>query len=497
VGVHVIEQTEYRRLSLRDYVTDARYVSLVSALEQEASYLRPLLEGRTLWMVNSTAAGGGVAEMLPRLCGLLRELGVAVEWAVIRSDRPEFFRVTKRVHNLIHDDTRSGVQLGAAEAAVLEAVNRENAASLKPRLRPQDILIVHDPQPLPLGQLLRDAVGVRTIWQCHIGLDQRTEATGAAWRFLRPYLEAYDYTIFSVPEYIPSFLAGRAAIIPPALDPLSHKNRDLLVHKLVGILCASGLQTPHEPVPAEPFATPALRVLPDGARPPGEVGLLFRPIVMQVSRWDRLKGWAPLLDGFLRLKQSLVRRAGLEARRRRRVELARLVLAGADPTRVADDPEGVEVFRELVARIERVEPRLREDIVLLQLPMASRKENALIVNALQRCASVLVQNSLREGFGLTVTEGMWKGLAVLGSSACGIRHQIRHGVDGLITRDPEDPDEIAEHLLELLGDDALRFSLGKHAQLRVFDELLVFRQISRYLQLVASLLQPATLASSA
>jgi len=232
----------------------------------------------------------------------------------------------------------------------------------------------------------------------------------------------------------------------PAIDPLSHKNRELGIHKLVGILVDAKLVPEHGPAIAPPFEHPVLRVQADGrldvALLPEEIGLLFRPIVLQVSRWDRLKGWRPLLDGFVRLKRELTRRAPRHAERQRRLlAQARLVLAGPDPTSIRDDPEANEVFTELCSVYRALDPELRADVVLLALPMASLKENALIVNALQRCATLVVQNSLQEGFGLTVTEAMWKRCAVLAGPACGLRHQIRDGVHGHLLRSA-DPREI-------------------------------------------------------
>ena len=483
----VIEPVSNVALTLDDYASDPKFTSVVANLRAESSRLCSRLRGRTIWMVNSTAQGGGVAEMLPRLIALMTDLGLSVRWGVIGSNDPAFFALTKRLHNLIHGDGRGGLELTSDDLALYESVNRDNADALSEHLKPQDILIVHDPQPLPLGHFLRQRLALTTLWRCHIGLDQRTDETRAAWRFLRPYLETYQQAIFSAPEYIPSFLAGRAAIVYPALDPLSHKNRELAVRKIVGILCNSGLQTAHHPVVTPEFGNRVKRVLPDGSTAlPGEIGLLFRPTVLQVSRWDRLKGWAPLLEAFVRVKQHLSERGNpqLAEGARRRLELSRLVLAGPDPDSISDDPEGLEVFDDICARYRALDAVLQDDVVLLSLPMQSRKYNALIVNALQRCASVVVQNSLREGFGLTVAEAMWKQIAVLGTDACGIRLQVRDRIDGFLSDDPEDSGEIAEKLIEMLINPVGRQLMGRSAQRRVYDEFLIFRQISRYLEVI-------------
>jgi len=332
--IRIVEPDQQKPISLDHYAVDAHFADVVHELRTEAALLAPRLEGRRVWMINSTDKGGGVAEMLPRMMALMRELGIDVRWAVIGSDEQAFFQLTKRLHNLVHGEASAGVDLGPADAQVFEAVNRQNFDSFRPLVGERDVVVVHDPQPLPLGDMLAAEANITTVWRCHIGLDERTEATSAAWRFLRPYLGRYAHAAFSAPEYIPSFLAGRASILHPAIDPLSHKNRELSVHKMIGILCNGGLQPAYSTVPTADFDYAVRRLGPDGSLgEPGELGLLFRPIILQVSRWDRLKGWMPLLEAFVRLKAAVgePRTAGLSERNRNRLALARLVLAGPDP----------------------------------------------------------------------------------------------------------------------------------------------------------------------
>ena len=470
------------KLTLDDYEAVVHLTEVVRSLRTEALSLVPPLNGRTIWMVNSTARGGGVAEMMPRMMTILRELGVRVEWVAIGSDNPDFFTLTKRIHNLIHGS--GDPDLTAGDRAIYEAVSRENADALRSRVRPGDLLVIHDPQPLGSGALLRRELDVRTVFRCHIGLDESSAQTRAAWGFLRPYASGYDHAVFTAPEYIPDFLAGRAGIIRPAIDPLGHKNRDLLVPRLTGTLCSARLVVEQHPVVRTKYSEIATRLAPDGRFLPaddaGGIGLLFRPIVTQISRWDRLKGFKPLLDGFVRLKQRAngVPATEAAARHQRRLRLVRLVLAGPDPA-------AQEVLEDLVTTYQGLPPALQEDIAVVSLPMSVRKNNELIVNALQRCSSIVVQNSLREGFGLTVTEAMWKRAALLGSRACGIRQQIRDGVDGRLIHDPEDPEEIAVHLDALLADPGKRIELGQHAQRRVRDEFLVFTQVRQWLTTLA------------
>lgn len=478
-----------KTISLEDYASFAHLARAVQELRAEAKMLVPRLQGRSVLMVNSTAHGGGVAEMLPMQILLLRELGVNANWTVIESDQPDYFKLTKRLHNLIHGEGEA--HLGEADRKLFDTVSRHNADQLRRHLKPDDILIIHDPQPLGAGALLKREMKLRAIWRCHIGLDEHTAATRAAWGFLKPYAETFDHAVFSAPEYIPDFLAGRATIIPPALDPLSHKNRELHPHKLIGILCNSGLAEPDAPVLTAPFPNKAQRLQADGtfgpANQPDDIGLLYRPIVTQVSRWDRLKGFRPLMEGFARFKgchPSSGNAAGSRGDRRR--EIVRLILAGPDPQSVQDDPEGREVLEELKASYCQLPADCQRDIVLLTLPMDSRKNNALMVNALQRCSTVVVQNSLREGFGLTATEAMWKAVPVLGTSACGLRQQIRDGVDGRLVNDARDADEIATVLDQMLQDPQSLDHWGRNAQLRVHNEFLIFTQLSRWLRLLAA-----------
>ena len=479
-----------KTISLDDYASRAQLNRAVQELRAEAATLAPRLKGRSVLMVNSAAQGGGVAEMLPMQVLLLRELGVDANWAVIGSDRPEFFRLTKRLHNLIHGD--GDPRLGPDEKRLYDEVSRANAAELRAHLKPDDILIIHDPQPLGAGALLKKELGVCALWRCHIGLDEHNAATRAAWTFLKPYAEAFDHAVFSAPEYIPDFLAGHATVIHPAIDPLSHKNRELHPHKLTGILCNSGLTETDAPILTSPFPANAQRLHPDGtfgsASRPDKIGLLFRPLVTQVSRWDRLKGFRPLMEGFARYKQCPIAPVNHNhVRHNRRREIVRLVLAGPDPGSIQDDPEAQEVLRELCDYYRSLPADCQRDIVLLTLPMQSRKHNALMVNALQRCSTVVAQNSLREGFGLTATEAMWKSVPVLGTHACGLRQQIRDGVDGRLVRNPEDVDEIAAALHAMLHSPQTLETLGRNAQLRVHNEFLIFSQLARWLRLLAKL----------
>jgi trehalose synthase len=219
--VHTVKVPS-RPVSLLTPVSGARrYAQLASA----AGQLRLGLAGRTIWNVNSTAAGGGVAEMLQVLVGYVQDLGIAIGWLVITGDAG-FFAITKRLHNQIHGSL-SGAPLGAAEAAHYGQMLAANAVELCARVRPGDVVLLHDPQTAGLAAPLAQA-GARVVWRCHIGVDWENDATRAGWDFLRPHMAAAEAYVFSRREYVPPWIpADKVWIIPPSIDPFSPKNQDL------------------------------------------------------------------------------------------------------------------------------------------------------------------------------------------------------------------------------------------------------------------------------
>jgi trehalose synthase len=483
----VVEQAS----TIEDYTGVAHLAVSVSELKLEAEGVAARLAGRTTWMISSTARGGGVAEMLPPIVSLLRSLGVQVEWVVIGSTDPAFFELTKRIHNLIHGT--GNPEFGEADRKLYERVNQENADALRELVRPGDVLVVHDPQPLAIASRLRDIIPLTAVWRSHIGLDAENAATRAAWDFLAPYLDAYDGAVFSAPEYIPGRLARRATVIFPGIDPLSPKNRDLSLRQTIEVMCNGGLIPCPGPTVGDRYLSLAQRVLPDGTWAPASVanniGLLTRPVVTQVSRWDRLKGYLPLLEAFVSLKRSLHDGELAESPPHRRyLELVRLVLAGPDPSAIQDDPEAREVLDELRSAYRDLPPTLQEDVAIVLLPMHSLEENALMVNALQRASTIVAQNSLREGFGLTIAEGMWKRVPILSNSrACGPRQQVRDELDGRLVADPEDRLELQRALADMLADPARLERWGHSAQRRAHEHFLMFGQLRAWGRLLATL----------
>jgi len=295
------------------------------------------------------------------------------------------------------------------------------------------------------------------VWRCHIGVDWENDATRAGWDFLRPFLGPAEGYVFTRREYVPSWLADdKVWIIPPSIDPFAPKNQDLDAATVQAILAKLGVLDGASPqVPArfvrrngdmDTVTRPAV-ITADGRPVPGE------PVLLQVSRWDRLKDMAGVMRGFA---DYVVPRGG-----------GYLMLAGPAVTGVSDDPEGAAVYGECLLQWHDLPPAARARILLVTLPLDDIDENAAMVNALQRHATVIAQKSLAEGFGLTVSEGMWKGRPVIGSAVGGIIDQIADGT-GILLPDPTDLQAFGRAASHLLGDraEATRLGLAAHAYVR-------------------------------
>lgn len=448
----------------------------VAAIERLAESVRGVLGSRAVWNISSTASGGGVAEMLRPLLRYARGLGVQVRWAVIEGP-PEFFRITKRVHNALHDSAGDGSPLGPEQAALYDRVTLDNRVALEALLQKGDVVICHDPQTAGLvPALVRQ--GYPVIWRCHIGHDRPGDEVARGWEFLHPYLADVPYAVFSRAAYAPPWLPGkRSVVLPPNIDPFSPKNQTMGDDAIRAILTHVGLVEG----PQGPGA-------PEFVRDDGSVGRVDRkaevirlgrapqwetPLVVQVSRWDRIKDPLGVMAAFVRLMAREPPPAG-----------AQLVLAGPNVASVADDPEGAEVLREVEQAWRAAPEALRGCVHLTQLPMQDLEENAAIVNALQRHAAVIVQKSLHEGFGLTVTEAMWKRRPVIASSVGGIQDQIRDGIDGLLLRTPTDPDELADCLRCVLTDPQMAVRLGDSAYGRVREHYLSLTALEHWAELL-------------
>jgi len=437
---------------------------------------RELFDGRVIWNVNSTAKGGGVAEMLRSLLAYARGGEVDARWVVIRGN-PDFFRVTKRIHNNLHGAEGDGGPLGPAEKDVYESALAPNAQELAAIVSPGDVVILHDPQTAGLCTAVKQA-GAIVLWRCHVGLDTPNDTARAAWNFLRPHLSEADAYIFSRRAFVWDDLADdKIEIIPPSIDAFSPKNQDMTSDEVDAVLTAAGV-IEGSAVTAEPTF---IRV--DGSEDRivnradvasgGAIPATDR-LVVQVSRWDRLKDPIGVMEGFA---QHVAAAANVH-----------LALAGPAVEEVADDPEGAEVLAEVRTAWAELDPAVRDRIHLVCLPMEDGEENAAMVNALQRKAEIVVQKSLAEGFGLTVAEGMWKGRPVVASRIGGIQDQIDHGVSGLLLDDPRDQKEFGTALLSLIDDPERAAEMGVAARERVRGGFLGARHLMQYLDLIARLL---------
>jgi trehalose synthase len=455
----------------------------IEEAQRRAVEVRDRLSGRVVWNVNSTAEGGGVAEMLHFLLPYARGLGIDARWAVL-AGTPEFFRITKRLHHALHGSAGDGTPLGNEARATYEAVLRRNAEELVTAIRPGDIAILHDPQTAGLIPTLIHH-GAHVAWRCHVGAEAPGPEVTTGWDFLEPYVSRSEINIFSRPQYVPDCCDhGRTIIIQPSIDPFSPKNQDMEDTVARAILAHAGI-----------IGRPDDHDVPTFTRQDGSPGRVDRyadvtqlgpspswdtPLVVQVSRWDPLKDPAGVIRGFV------------EFHHLNHDTDAHLVLAGPNVTAIPDDPEQAETLDALEKQWRALPHSVRSRVHLACLPMADLEENAAIVNALQRHATIVVQKSLAEGFGLTVTEAMWKARPVVASAVGGIQDQIEDGVHGLLLQDPRDSTAFATALKRLFDDPGLRKTLGENARERVREQFLPLRQIMQYADLIERLdLRPA------
>ncbi|MFN8161138.1 MAG: glycosyltransferase [Solirubrobacterales bacterium] len=442
-------------------------------VEQGAARAREVFDGRVVWNLNSTARGGGVAEMLRSHLAYVRAAGIDVRWLVV-GEGDGFFEVTKRIHNNLHGSPGDGGELGPRQRRAYEKGLRRAGGELAGVVRPGDVALLHDPQTLGLIEPMLEA-GARVVWRCHVGVDSPNELVRRAWEFLIGYLLPADGYTFSRREYVWEGLdAGRVAIVPPSIDPFSPKNQDLGAAAVEAILGVTGIGPDGRGGPSifvRTDGTPGrvdrpAQVVQEAPVPPGS------PLVCQVSRWDRLKD--PL--GVIRAFAGHLTTPG-----------AHLMLAGPDVTAVADDPEGAEVLAEVTDFRAGLAAQVRERVHLAMLPLDDIEENAAMVNAVQRRAEVVVQKSLAEGFGLTVSEAMWKGTPVVASRVGGIQDQIVDGRSGLLV-EPTDLAGFAAAADSLLSDPTRAAAIGAAGRERVKEEFLVTGRLLNYFALFAALL---------
>jgi trehalose synthase len=442
-------------------------------IEQIAARARRSFEGRAIWHVNATASGGGVAEMLRSMLPYVRGAGVDTRWVALR-DGPEFFTVTKRLHNNLHGDPGDGGELGAAERSLYEKTLEDSAHHLTRLLQPGDVVYLHDPQTAGLVPAVCEC-GVSVVWRCHIGIDEPDELARRAWDFLRPYLKPADAYVFSRRPYVWDGLDEQKTwIMPPSIDPFSPKNQDLDAETVDAIVREIGLLdeiAPSTPTFVRGDGTPG-RVerqasliqeapLPEGAK-----------LVAQISRWDRLKDPLGVLELFARHLDD---------------PSVHLALVGPWAAAVSDDPEGAGVLEAVAAAWRRLPEPTRSRAHLVSLPMEDIDENGAMVNAIQRRADVILQKSVAEGFGLTVAEAMWKRKPVVATRVGGIQDQIVDGKSGFLIDDPGDFEGFARVVRELLDGPARSAEIGAAAHLRVAERFLAVQRLAEYVELVGSL----------
>ena len=394
------------------------YEPLIGRAEiEELRYLAQALREKKMKMVNSTAVGGGVAEILNRLVPLLNELEVSTHWDVITGGN-DFFEVTKAFHNALHG---GAYQLSNQAREIFLLHNEQN----RERMRfDEDLIVLHDPQPVGLIQSKKPDSRQRWVWRCHIDL---SNPNPEVWGFLRPFVEKHDAAIFSSQAFARQ-LAIPQYLFFPCIDPLSEKNKQLDPSYIQQVCDDFGVDR-------------------------------SRPIITQISRFDRLKDPVGVIRAYRMAKQYVD---------------CQLVLAGGGAT---DDPEGAAVLAEVTEAAGE-----DQDIIILNLPPWS----ALEINALQRASTIIIQKSLKEGFGLTVTEALWKGKPTIGSAVGGIPNQIIHKITGLLCHSVEG---CAFHIRYLLTHPEFADQIGKNGREHVKENFFITSNVKRWLLLFQLLLR--------
>jgi trehalose synthase len=369
------------------------------------------LKGKIVQHINSTAVGGGVAEILNRMVPLLTELGVDSRWDVMKGGE-QFFWVTKKFHNALHGKHEEITQ---RDFDIFMETSRRSIEQLDTY---GDIVFVHDPQPIAL---INKKSANKWIWRCHIDISNPNQTV---WEYLRSFVDRYDAAVFSAPSFSQN-LPIRQFLIPPSIDPLSDKNKDLPQEIIESVLEKYGIA--------------------------GD-----KPIITQISRFDRLKDPMGVIEVFREVKRHID---------------CQLVLAGGT---AADDPEAIDVLGEV-----REEAQHDRDIHILLMP-----QNDLEVNALQRGSTVIIQKSIKEGFGLTVTEALWKAKPVVASAVGGIPLQITHKYSGLLCHTIQGA---AFAIKQLLNAPEYAKKLGENGQEHIRNNFLLTRHLRDYMLMFLSL----------
>jgi len=470
--LHEVAEQTLPLSRLEPVIGEARYNRLVAA----GDMLKERLGQRTIWNINSTAVGGGVAEMLQVIVGYVAGFGIPIRWSTIGGD-PAFFGITKRLHNQIHGSTGGAEPVGKADAHHYEQVLAANADELLTEVRPGDVAILHDPQTAGLTHALVRA-GLKVLWRCHIGIDHQNDVSTHTWEFLRPYLSPAHGYVFTRRQFAPLWVPlGRIWVIPPSIDPFSAKNAQIDPPNVRAILATIGVAERDGESP-ERGSFPRADGTTGEVRRSAQVTGDGRPraddlVAVQVSRWDRLKDMAGVMRGF--------------AEHVLPADNAFLILAGPSVSGVTDDPEGAEVLAECVEQWHALSAHARQRVLLATLPLDDVEENAAMVNAIQRRGTVIVQKSLAEGFGLTVAEGMWKGRPVIASAVGGIVDQVAEGT-GILLPDPTDLAAFGAQLKGLLADRDRADRMGAAGKAYTREHFIGDMHLLRYAEVIATLI---------
>lgn len=463
------------------------------------SELADELGSRRVWMLGLAEHGSSEAETIPALCRLIADTGVDCRWMVIECDDERFYETAEILAEMLRGepgpDPEGDVPGLEERSPIYEGVLGEAADELQRHLDPRDVVIVHGGALAGVGRFLPDEHRGRLLWVNREGVGRENDASRQAWSFLEPHLEVYSRCLFPDRSFIPSFLREKSGVVTPGIDPLSHKNRLLRPYKLAGILRSAGLvERPQVPEWAE--FEDEIEVLRGNAwKKEPLLNPFYRPLIVQVSRFERAKGFVELLEGFHHLLQvypERIRHMKVDAARiGQELGEAELILAGPDPEKLPYSPSGKAALRQLAERHSALPPEVAKRVHVLKLPVANAKENHLTVNALQRLASVYVQCSLDHGFGLTVLEALWKGVPVVASDVSGIGHRLRDGADGTLIDDPRDPESVAMAILEVFADRRSADVLSRSGHERVAESYLILQHLRRLLEEIGGVVEAA------
>jgi trehalose synthase len=388
------------------------YIPIVGqSIIDDLKLLAEKLKGKVIQHINSTSVGGGVAEILSRMVPLLKELGVDTRWDLIKGGE-QFFEVTKKFHNALQGGTEI---ISRHDFDIFMETSQKNIDGVDTY---GDIVFIHDPQPIGL---IKKKANNKWIWRCHIDVSNPNQRV---WSFLKDFVADYDAVVFSAPTFSQR-LPIRQFLISPSIDPLSDKNRELPQKVIDSVLSKYSI-------------------------------LKDKPIITQISRFDRLKDPVGVIEAYQQVKKYID---------------CQLVLAGGAAT---DDPEGMKVLEEVKEKAKQ-----DRDIHILLLP-----HNDIEVNALQRASTVIIQKSIKEGFGLTVAEALWKAKPVVASKVGGITLQIKHKYSGLLCHSIEGA---SFAIKQLLNSPEYAKKLGENGREHIRTNFLLTRHLRDYMLLFLSL----------